>query len=82
MPNVRREAKITSKGQITVPLDIRRVLGVKPGDRLVFETAGENVSVRPIRAPGSFEKYRGIGGAELPTSRRELARYMRELRGR
>ena len=80
MPNVRKEAKITSKGQITVPLDIRRVLGVKPGDRLVFETAGENVSVRPIR--GSFEKYRGIGGAELPTSRRELARYMRELRGR
>ena len=81
MPNVRKEAKITSKGQITVPLDIRRLLGVRPGDRLVFEAAGEDVSVRPIRAPRSFEKYRGIN-PELPVGRRNMLRFMRELRGR
>jgi len=82
MENVRKEAKITSKGQITVPVAIRRRLGVRPGDRLVFEIAGENVSVRPVRAPVSFEKYRGMGSAELPASRPELAQFMRELRGR
>ncbi|MEA4847353.1 MAG: AbrB/MazE/SpoVT family DNA-binding domain-containing protein [Clostridiaceae bacterium] len=29
-------AKITSKGQITIPLDIRRKLGVKEGDKVLF----------------------------------------------
>jgi antitoxin PrlF len=29
-------AKITSKGQITVPKEIRKALGVQTGDRLAF----------------------------------------------
>ena len=29
-------AKITSRGQITIPIDIRRKLGVKEGDKVVF----------------------------------------------
>lgn len=29
-------AKITSKGQITIPIDIRRKLGVKEGDKILF----------------------------------------------
>ena len=29
-------AKITSKGQITLPIDIRRKLGVKEGDKVLF----------------------------------------------
>ena len=34
-------AKITSKGQITIPVSIRRKLGVKKGDKvLFFEEAG------------------------------------------
>ena len=34
-------AKITSKGQITIPVDIRRKLGVKEGDKVLFvEEAG------------------------------------------
>ena len=35
-------AKITSKGQITIPIDIRRKLGVKEGDKVLFvEEAGK-----------------------------------------
>jgi len=35
-------AKITSKGQITIPIDIRRKLGVKKGDKVLFvEEAGK-----------------------------------------
>jgi AbrB family looped-hinge helix DNA binding protein len=30
------EAKLTSKGQITVPKRVREVLAVQPGDRLAF----------------------------------------------
>ncbi len=29
-------AKVTSKGQITIPVDIRRKLGVKEGDKVLF----------------------------------------------
>jgi antitoxin PrlF len=30
------EATVTSKGQVTVPVEIRERLGLKPGDRLRF----------------------------------------------
>lgn len=34
-------AKVTSKGQITIPIDIRKKLGVKEGDKILFiEEAG------------------------------------------
>ena len=41
-------AKISAKGQITVPGNVRMILGVGPGDRLVFtiSSAGE-VAVHP-----------------------------------
>jgi AbrB family looped-hinge helix DNA binding protein len=29
-------AKITSRGQITIPMDIRKKLGVREGDKVVF----------------------------------------------
>jgi AbrB family looped-hinge helix DNA binding protein len=34
---MQKQARITSKGQITVPREVRRVLGVRAGDRLLFE---------------------------------------------
>lgn len=41
-------AKVTAKGQITIPAEVRLALGVKEGDRLVFEqTAGQEFRVRP-----------------------------------
>lgn len=30
-------ARITSKGQVTIPVAIRRALGLDPGDELIFE---------------------------------------------
>ena len=30
------EAKITSKGQVTIPADVRAVVGVREGDKLLF----------------------------------------------
>ena len=34
-------AALTSKGQITIPVEVRRKLGLKPGDRVRF-VEGEN----------------------------------------
>lgn len=33
-------AKITSKGQLTLPKDVRDALGVTPGDTVVFRVEG------------------------------------------
>jgi antitoxin PrlF len=38
-------AAITSKGQITVPKEIRDVLGVRPGDRLAFRALEDGTVV-------------------------------------
>lgn len=79
---MQREAKITSKGQITVPREIRQALGVKPGDKIVFEQNGKEVSVRPVRSKSVFAKYRGIGNPGVPSGRENVVRKVRELRGR
>jgi len=36
-------AKITSKGQITIPAPIRKLLGVKDGDKVLFVQEGNKV---------------------------------------
>lgn len=41
-------AKIMSKGQVTIPKDVRDVLGVSNGDRITFIV--ENGSVRLVNA--------------------------------
>ena len=78
---MQREAKITSKGQITVPREVRHALGVKPGDKIVFERDGEEVRVRPVREKSVFAKYRGIGNPGLPSGRRAVLKALREFRG-
>lgn len=42
-------ARMTSKGQVTVPVEVRRALGVEEGDTLVFEVAGRYATVRKRR---------------------------------
>ena len=34
-------SRVTSKGQVTIPIELRRELGIKEGDRILF-TAGEH----------------------------------------
>ena len=78
---MQKQARITSKGQITVPRDVRRTLGVGPGDRLLFESDSEGVRVRPVRARSPFEKYRGIGNPGVPSGRKAVRQWVRQLRG-
>lgn len=78
---VKKQARITSKGQITVPLEIRRALGVRPGDKLVFEKDGRGVRVRPVRTKSPFEKYRGMGAPGIGRGRKAVVRWVRDLRG-
>lgn len=79
---MQKQARITSKGQITVPRDIRRALGVRPGDSLIFEGDRKGIRVRPVRTKSRFGEYRGIGNQGIPSGREGIIRWVRELRGR
>jgi antitoxin PrlF len=79
---VKKLARITSKGQITVPHEIRRALGVRAGDKLLFEKDGGGVRVRPVRTKSPFEKYRGIGSPGIRRGRKAVVGWVRELRER
>jgi antitoxin PrlF len=74
-----RYSTISSKGQITVPIEIRRRLGLKEGDRVEFVVEGEHTIIRPAQpAENPFEKYAGA----LPAfrSRREINAWVSSLR--
>lgn len=38
-------AKVTSKGQITIPISIRKELGIKDGDKVIFLKQGDNIVI-------------------------------------
>jgi AbrB family looped-hinge helix DNA binding protein len=78
---MQKQAKITSKGQITVPIEVRRLLGVRAGDRLLFESDSNGVHIRPVRNENVFAKYAGVGNPGIPSGRRAINRWLREMRG-
>lgn len=76
------EAKITSKGQITIPLEVRKKLGLRPGDKIVFEEIGDEhgMTVRPARKESPFAKYRGIERSGAGRSLDEIITEIRAMR--
>jgi len=72
---------ISSKGQVTVPLEIRVRLGLKEGDRLEFVVEGGNTIIRPLRAAeNAFESYAGVLGGIFPGGVREINAWVDEMR--
>ncbi|WP_338835860.1 AbrB/MazE/SpoVT family DNA-binding domain-containing protein [Neomoorella thermoacetica] len=50
-------AKISAKGQVTIPAQIRKFLGVKPGSQIRFVISGD--AVRIERAPQGIASLKG-----------------------
>lgn len=78
---MKKLARISRNGQITLPNDVRRAMGVRAGDRLLFEKDGTTFRVKPVLKDSPFEKYRGID-KELPRTRKGINRRVRDMRGR
>lgn len=58
-------ARVTSKGQVTIPADVRRALKIDQGDDLVFEVTSErSVQLRVLKRQRLSELY-----GSLPASR-------------
>jgi len=67
------ESRVTQKGQVTIPADIRRHLGLKPRDRVRFEI--EDDAVRITRATSKILE---IYGSVTPRNRPEDFAALRE----
>lgn len=46
-------ATITSKGQVTLPVAVRRALGLKPGQKLAVKVEDDSVVLNPPRSVNS-----------------------------
>ncbi len=76
-----KEAQITSKGQVTVPIEIRKLLRLKQGDRVVFETKDDLITLRRVQKEDAFAKYAGRYRVGQGKTREEINAELRELRG-
>ncbi len=52
-------AKVTSKGQITIPKDVRYRLGLDVGERVAFEEKSGRFYLKKIPKESPFGKWKG-----------------------
>jgi hypothetical protein len=48
----------------------------------MFESDGKNVRVRPVRSKSAFFKYRGIGNPGIGSGKKNITRWLDDLRGK
>jgi AbrB family looped-hinge helix DNA binding protein len=62
-------SKVTAQGQISVPVDVRRKLGIGPGSVLEWEEDGDKMVVRRAGRFSSEDIHRVLFGARTPETR-------------
>jgi len=66
---------IDKAGRIVIPKPLRQELRLEPGDALEMESAGEEITLRPVRGTGPLTKEHGVWvfhtGEALPASATE-----------
>jgi AbrB family looped-hinge helix DNA binding protein len=62
-------SKLTAQGQISVPADVRRKLGIGPGSVLEWEEDGGKMVVRRAGRFSSEDIHRALFGARAPKVR-------------
>jgi len=67
-------ATITAKGQVTIPAEIRKALGLKPRDKVAFVFDGGAVKIEP----SSSRLRRGFGAVKA----RKKPEDFKQLRGK
>jgi AbrB family looped-hinge helix DNA binding protein len=77
---MKHSSTISSKGQVTVPQEIRRRLGLETGDRVEFVAEGDRTFIRPARsASNPFAKFKGALGT-FPGGKKEIDDWIDDLR--
>jgi antitoxin PrlF len=65
------KSRMTSKGQVTIPAEIRQELGLKPRDTVEFARDGERIFIKPMESQ-LLQSYRSIPALDPPMTDREL----------
>lgn len=62
--------RVTQKGQVTIPLAVRRALGIQPGTAVEFELdgTGARLLVDADGAASEIARMRGAGDLEVTTN--------------
>ncbi|MGZ5445645.1 MAG: AbrB/MazE/SpoVT family DNA-binding domain-containing protein [Thermoanaerobaculia bacterium] len=81
------QSKVTAQGQISVPAEIRRKLGIGPGSVLEWEQEGERVVVRKAGRYSSEDIHRALftkrpKPRKLEELKQAIARHVREKHAR
>jgi AbrB family looped-hinge helix DNA binding protein len=72
---------ISSKGQVTIPVNVRRRLGLKEGDRVEFAFEGGKAVLRPMRTEENpFLKWIGALAPEGEQADGAAVAWVREMR--
>ena len=76
---------IDKAGRVVIPKPLREELHLEPGDALEMESAGEQITMRPVRGTGPLTKEHGVWvfhtGQPLPASATdEMLQQIREER--
>lgn len=76
---------ISSKGQIVIPNKIREYMQLEPGTKLIVIQDGDNILLKPIKAPGKdqFSKIISLGEKvrkELKLKRDDIQKAIEEVR--
>ena len=76
---------IDKAGRVVIPRPLRKELHLEPGDGLEMESAGERITLRPVRGTGPLTKEHGVWvfhtGQALPASATdEMLQRIREER--
>ena len=71
---------VTQKCEVTIPGELRRVLGLKPRDRVAFELVDGKVFLRPIESPvlASDGAVKALKPSKKPIDYRQLRREIEE----
>jgi AbrB family looped-hinge helix DNA binding protein len=61
--------RVTQKGQVTIPLEVRRALGIQPGSEVEFDVDGRGARMRVGRdlVAGEIAQMRGAGEGTMTT---------------
>lgn len=70
---------ITQRSQVTVPAEVRRVLGVKPRDKVTFAIADGEVRLKPV-AYSIESVYGSVKPSRKPEDFDELSRIAKDAK--
>lgn len=75
--------KVSRKGQVTIPANVREALSIHPGDRVLFEIEPDGAHLRIVKSTSLTDLYGALGSERspnTPTSEHEaVGTYLSEL---